>query len=42
MKTDNPDILFAIGKTQQENEFLNRQLESLKAERDRLNGAILL
>lgn len=38
MKSDNPNIMEAIAKAQEENEYLNSKLESLKAERDRLNG----
>ncbi len=42
MRSDNPDMQYAISKTQEENEFLCQQLETLKSERDRLSGQILL
>lgn len=42
MKSDNPDIQFCISKAEEENQQLQRQIESLKAERERLNGSLLL
>lgn len=42
MRSDNPDMQYAISKAQEENEFLCQQLETLKSERDRLSGQILL
>jgi len=42
MRSDDPDMQYAISKAQEENEFLCLQLETLKSERDRLRGQILL
>lgn len=38
MKSDNPDLQYAIDKANEENDQINQQCESLRAERDRLNG----
>lgn len=42
MKSDDPDVMFAINKSREECEDLQRQLESLREERNRLNSQSLL
>ena len=42
MKSDDPDLMIAIEKAQQETEQLNNLVEKLKQERDRLNSSFLL
>lgn len=42
MKSDDPDVMFAIDKAREESEDLRRQCESLREERDRLNSQGLL
>jgi rRNA maturation endonuclease Nob1 len=42
MKSDNPDLQYALSKTREENDYLSNVNESLREERDRLNSSCLL